>query len=432
MCAVKVTVIVGMFLALAIGATARAQGSVVDTQLEVTTALVQSSLTIQAIKKADDAKFSELQARIDALGAQVKTGRAKQADLTVANEALVASLSETDAGYKAEIQAFRGAVTNIASTPEGLAALARYNAGDQVGALAILDRLQAADEAARQKLTNVEKAVGERRIAALALDARDKSKVTTDSVILRYEAVVKLDRAEILDWRVLDRLYLAAGRTADARKAALASADPLNEDVQGDLMVGLSRTGVARKARGDLSGAARDYEEELAISRRRAATHPTSAGRQSDLSTALEDLGDVLSAQSNPRGALDAYHESLTIRRRLAETIDDLDLERGSARDLDKSGAVLISQKGLDEAKRDIAEALLISRRLAVASPTDARVQGEIGIAETELAETTNSGTAWSGAAAQWNKMDKSGILFVGDRHYLDEARANAAKTAAN
>jgi hypothetical protein len=230
MCAVKVTVIVGMFLALAIGATARAQGSVVDTQLEVTTALVQSSLTIQAIKKADDAKFSELQARIDALGAQVKTGRAKQADLTVANEALVASLSETDAGYKAEIQAFRGAVTNIASTPEGLAALARYNAGDQVGALAILDRLQAADEAARQKLTNVEKAVGERRIAALALDARDKSKVTTDSVILRYEAVVKLDRAEILDWRVLDRLYLAAGRTADARKAALAAVDVADND----------------------------------------------------------------------------------------------------------------------------------------------------------------------------------------------------------
>ena len=35
-------------------------------------------------------------------------------------------------------------MTEIASTPEGLAALARYNAGDQVGALAILDRLEAA------------------------------------------------------------------------------------------------------------------------------------------------------------------------------------------------------------------------------------------------------------------------------------------------
>ena len=29
---------------------------------------------------------------------------------------------------------------------------------------------------------------------------------------------------------------------------------------------------------------------------------------------------------------------------------------------------------------------------------------------------------------AQWDKMDKAGILPVADRHYLDEARANAAK----
>jgi hypothetical protein len=55
-----------------------AQASIVDTQMEVTTALVQSSLTIEAIKKTDDAKCRELQARIDALVGQVKTGKARR------------------------------------------------------------------------------------------------------------------------------------------------------------------------------------------------------------------------------------------------------------------------------------------------------------------------------------------------------------------
>jgi hypothetical protein len=115
---------------------ARAQASIVDTQMEVTTALVQSSLTIEAIKKADDAKCRELQARIDALSVQVKVGKAQKAALIAAKEALLARLADTDTVYKAEMNTFRGAVTDIASTPEGLAALAKYNAGDQPGALA--------------------------------------------------------------------------------------------------------------------------------------------------------------------------------------------------------------------------------------------------------------------------------------------------------
>ena len=36
---------------------------------------------------------------------------------------------------------FRREVTNIASTPESANALARFNAGDRVGAIAVLDRL---------------------------------------------------------------------------------------------------------------------------------------------------------------------------------------------------------------------------------------------------------------------------------------------------
>ena len=85
----------------------------------------------------------------------MRAGEAKRAQLVATQKDFVAELAAKDREYAEQIAIFRGAVSDIASTPEGLAALARYNAGDQVGALAILDKLQAADEAARQRATDV-------------------------------------------------------------------------------------------------------------------------------------------------------------------------------------------------------------------------------------------------------------------------------------
>ena len=146
-------------------------------------------------------------------------------------------------------------MTDIASTPERLAALARYNAGDQAGALAILDRLEAANIAARQKANDIETAASERRIAALARDARDKGKVTTASVIARYEAVVRLDPGVFSDWIALDRLYQAAGRLADARRAAETAINAAEDDRSKS--VALIEPGDVLRAQGDLAGAAK-------------------------------------------------------------------------------------------------------------------------------------------------------------------------------
>src|SRR5215469_12852400 len=85
------------------------------------------------------------------------------------------------------------AVQDIAATPEGAQALARFNSGDEVGALAILDDLRRARDAARQKRANIESAAEARRIAQLALDARAKGKVTTTEAIARFEEVTRLD-----------------------------------------------------------------------------------------------------------------------------------------------------------------------------------------------------------------------------------------------
>jgi hypothetical protein len=96
---------------------AGAQGSILDTQLEVSTALAQSSLTDAAIKKDDDAKIraavaqrDKALARRDALAARVKAGEARNAALVAANavlvtanEALVAAVADNDRSYKAAI-----------------------------------------------------------------------------------------------------------------------------------------------------------------------------------------------------------------------------------------------------------------------------------------------------------------------------------------
>ncbi len=51
----------------------------------------------------------------------------------------MAALAKLDQAYAVEIVSLRKAVQDIAATPEGAVALARFNAGDEEGALAILD-----------------------------------------------------------------------------------------------------------------------------------------------------------------------------------------------------------------------------------------------------------------------------------------------------
>ena len=56
--------------------------------------------------------------------------------------------------------------------------MARFNDGDEAGALAILDTLRAATDHARQKREDIESAAEGRHIAALAREARARGKQT--------------------------------------------------------------------------------------------------------------------------------------------------------------------------------------------------------------------------------------------------------------
>lgn len=93
----------------------------IDAHSEVAAALYAASATHDAAERLADARL--------------RAGDAKlQARLTAAPQAYVAALSARDRAYAQE----------IAATPEGLAALARFNAGDEAGALAILDDVRRA------------------------------------------------------------------------------------------------------------------------------------------------------------------------------------------------------------------------------------------------------------------------------------------------
>ena len=108
--------------------------------------------------------------------------------------------------------------------------MARFNAGDEIGALTVLDNLRAARDAARQKRADIESAAEGRRIATLALEARNRGKLTTAEVIARYEEVTRLDPGVHWDWVELGRLYTDAGSLPAALRAARSAADTAEND----------------------------------------------------------------------------------------------------------------------------------------------------------------------------------------------------------
>jgi hypothetical protein len=125
----------------------------VDPRSEVAAALYAASATQAAAERIADSKLRVKRAEIERLRIEIKAGEARhQSELTAAEESYVAAISEQDRVYAQQIASFRNAVQDIAATPKGAAALARFNSGDENSALAILDDLRKADDAARKKL----------------------------------------------------------------------------------------------------------------------------------------------------------------------------------------------------------------------------------------------------------------------------------------
>lgn len=393
----------------------------------VEAAVYNASLTTTTFEKASDPQLRSMRAEIEALRAQVG---ARQGDETEARTALaraqekfVAELAARDRAYGEAIAQFRGAVTDIASTPEGAAALAHYNAGNEAEAIAILDRLSAANEAARQRQNVAEK----RRIAYLALDARLKGKVSVASVIERFELITRLDSEKSGDWIALGLLHLLAGKSGTAL-SAFEMAKRTATDDRGRQIASI-RIAEAIHVRGDTTRASEVLSESVTIARRIAAADPGNAQAQRDLSLSLWAIVDVRMQGGDLGGAEAALGEILTIARRLAAADPgNARTQRDLSVGLNRIGDLRARQGDLAGADAAYGESLAISRRLAAAVPGNAEAQRELAVSMSHLAARSMSGVGWRDVAAQLEAMAAKGILAPTDRWMLDRARNSAAQ----
>ncbi len=290
-------------------------------ETEVSAALYRASLTQAALDRQTDAIIRSLRDEIDQLQSRVSAGEALQTELAAKEQAIIEKLSERDRAYAQEISVFRNAVKDIASTPEGLRALAMFNNGLELEALEILDDLRAARDEARQTRISIESAAEARRIAVLALEARNQGKLKTEDVIARFEEVSRLDPAVYWDWMELVRLYTDAGdlpkTEAAAEQLALLATSERNRSIA------FITQGKVQHARGDLDAAYSSYQAGLSRLVRLAAAEPRSARRQHDLWVSYERLGNLYVALGDDDSALSSYMETLAIAERLVASDPD-------------------------------------------------------------------------------------------------------------
>jgi tetratricopeptide (TPR) repeat protein len=370
----------------------------VDAHAEVAAVLYAASATQAALAKSADARLRSQQDRIDVLAAELKTGDARhRSEMIAAQESFVAELAARDREYAAQIALFRNAVSDIAGTPEGAAALERFNAGDEIGALAILDKLRAANERMREARAKLEDAAEGRRIARLALEARTRGKLTTQAVILRYQDVVRLDAGVVEDWRELIGLYQDAGRLDDARKAVDALAAAAKDDT--DRALASSELSAVLLLTGDLAGSRRAAEQSVTLARRQVAAAPGDAELEFQLSQTLISFGEIARRQGDITAAQKAYAEDIgAARRRAAQAPRDTRTRSFLAVDLLHLADVLMAKGDNAGARAALEETVKIMRELSAESPDNVTLQRKIGVTLMWLSDVLVSQGAFADA----------------------------------
>jgi tetratricopeptide (TPR) repeat protein len=383
------------------------------------------------------------------------------------------------------IAVFRREVTDVASTAEGAAALAQFNRGEEVEALDVLDRLNAAeDEASRLVIEGATRALQlqadraaaarRRSTAALALETRNRSRLGTDAVIARYEEVTRLDPSVDKDWLQLAELYLSVGRRAEAVSAAervqtlttsywaRSSARALIADIllaQGDsqgalaiyesvlaghvrifsadsssLGVGIrvyrvvDKIGEAYLTRQDYASALERFGLALRLAERLFDSDPQSAELERYVSVSEIRIGDVLERQGDLDGALSRFRRGLEIFERLSAA-DPASLNDASnvAAALSRIGGVLVSQGDDDEALEFYRRSLEIADRLSAADPASADLARSVSISSSRIGDLTGERLYLERALAILRDLETRGALTEADRPLIARLEATLA-----
>ncbi len=425
----------------------------VDARAEVAAALYAASATQAAAERSADAKLRAQRAEIEQLRGETGAGRAAnaalRAALTASEEKYVAELAGRDRAYAQEIAVFRDAVQDTASTSEGAAALARFNSGDETGALSILDDLRRGRDAARRKRPDIESASDGRRIALLALQARARGKLSTAQAIARYEEVTRLDPGVHSNWAELAALYRNAGRLPDARRAAervartasndrerasasrelgdvlaaqgdgggavdaylryyqlaqnLSESNPADSDLQYEVAMAHSRIGNLFAAKQDWEGASTAYGSALVILQSLFVAEPRSVFRQRSLATGMERAGDALMALGDNDEALNLHRGALGIRGLLAEhDPESATAQRDLAVSHEKMGNMLLVTGKLDEGVAEYREELKILKTLTARDGSNWDLQRGASVAYEKIGDGLSAKNERDAAAAAY------------------------------
>ncbi|MBC7987614.1 MAG: hypothetical protein H7X93_13255 [Sphingomonadaceae bacterium] len=372
----------------------------------VAQALYAASATTAASERAADERASRQRARIGELTSQLAAARAndqsqtteieRQADeLAAQQEQYVADLADRDQQYARQIALYRATVTDVSATPEGLEALARFNAGDWAGAREILTRLTETID----RIEDMERAARYRSVAALYNEAFNRGQETVANVIAQYERVVALDDSNIADWQALRNAYINSGDAAKQRQAAdralaLAADDRERASAMADVAI-------AANQQGDLAQAIAISEQSIAIARRLLAEAPASLEAQTDLAQQLRLAGVWRENAGQADEALALRREGLALYRALAAAdADALDYPDGAIAMLIGIGEIEGGRGRYAEAEAALNEAVSIADAMLARNPEQRRPRRRRLGALYELGDLQFKQERWSEARA--------------------------------
>ncbi len=383
---------------------APALASVVDVRAEVETVVYRSANTQAAYTRANDGHLRAEHERVEAQIALVKPGDDRGRRETTALEAgFDRDLAVRDQVYAQAVVELRNAATALGRTPDGAAALARFNAGGEADALAALDAQHEARDKARDKPDPMASVTEARRIAALALDARQRGKLTTDQALARFDALVGLGQARFDDWIALSGFYHDLGHETDARRA-MASAEKIASTDSEQAMASI-RLGHLLLDAGDLAGAGKVLSDGVPVFRRRLVADPSDHCR-SDLALALLLSGYERGLGRDAAGALAALEDGARLRRGLGE----LPPENTTTRDavavaLAVLGDTLADAGELEGARRADEEGHAIFRNLLDSYPGNKRWAIMSDATLGALADVLNAERDFPGASKAYDEL---------------------------
>jgi tetratricopeptide (TPR) repeat protein len=168
----------------------------------------------------------------------------------------------------------------------------------------------------------------------------------------------------------------------------LSAGDPSNAAWQRDLSVSLNYLGNIAVAQGNVDEAKRYYTENKSIAERLSASAPSNAAWQRDLWMSNGKLGDLATAQGDIPAALRFWTKANDITQRLAASDPaNAAWQRDLSVSLDRLGDLAMAQGDLARALRSFSESKSIRERLAAGDPANAAWQRDLSVSLNKLGD---------------------------------------------